>query len=537
MSGAPPVALVGLPGSGKSTVGKALAARLGRPYLDADERIEAEAGVDIKTIFAERGEPAFRGLERGVCAQLVQERGAVCGLGGGAIVDATTRASWLRAGTVVWIDTPPAVCAARIAVSFERPVVGRDAVASLTDLAVLRGAAYRAAHLRVDGARDVDAIVDELAPALEATARLRASARTDTVLTSTGSYGVHLRPGALADVPDVLASIQVQRGPLLLVTQAPLRASAEQLADALRAAGFAPRLEEVPQGEAAKDLEVAARLFEVCAEIELNRAGAVLALGGGTVGDLAGYVAAGFKRGVPFVQIPTTLLSVVDSSVGGKVAVNLPAGKNLVGAFWPPRAVVVDPELLETLPPEEWTAGLAEVVKHGLLGDPGLLEALEARPRAAMTLARAIAVKRRVVEQDPDERAARMTLNLGHTFAHALERVAGYGVRHGHAVAVGLVAALALSEEIAGLPTAVTDEVEARLVSLGCPVRATGSADALVAAMSNDKKAGPRGLRFIVLAAPGDARVVDGVAEDAVRRAWSRVLGPPPDGGRTLERA
>ncbi len=283
-----------------------------------------------------------------------------------------------------------------------------------------------------------------------------------------------------------------------------------------RALGAVPRL-MVPSGEGSKSVAAFARVLDFLAESRLDRSSAVVAMGGGVVGDLAGFAAASYLRGVDYLQVPTTLLSMVDSSVGGKTGINIAAGKNLVGAFHQPRAVFISTALLRTLPSREFAAGMAEVIKYGLLGEPELLAQLESAPLGAEspTLAavirRCCALKARIVEADERETAkegGRALLNLGHTFGHAIENVAGYGAYlHGEAVAIGLVAAARLSARLAYLAPADIARVEAVIAAHRLPIRLRSplALGELRAAMGRDKKVRAGGLRFVVLRRLGAA--------------------------------
>ncbi|RME44321.1 MAG: 3-dehydroquinate synthase, partial [Caldilineae bacterium] len=265
---------------------------------------------------------------------------------------------------------------------------------------------------------------------------------TIPVKTPTGSYPIHLGEGVLSEAGERLAKRGF--GGVCAVVTNPTVAQhhAGPLLDSLRRSGFRPVLCPIPDGEAHKTLATVAGLYDRFLSAGLERKSVVLALGGGVVGDTAGFAAATYLRGVPFVQIPTTLLAMVDASVGGKTGVDLPQGKNLVGAFKQPEMVLIDPLLLRTLPAAEFRAGLAEVLKHGIIGHPALFHALR---RGDFTLpwmiAEAVKVKVRVVEADPFEGGRRAVLNLGHTFGHAFERLANFRLRHGEGVAMGLVCA------------------------------------------------------------------------------------------------
>lgn len=300
------------------------------------------------------------------------------------------------------------------------------------------------------------------------------------------------------------------------------------------ACGEAPRLVVAP-GETAKSLAGFGEVLDFLAASRLNRSGVVIAFGGGVVGDLGGFAAAAWMRGVDFVQVPTTLLAMVDSSVGGKTGINLAAGKNLVGAFHQPRAVYISTGLLSTLPAREFAAGMAEVVKYGLLGDARMFGRLEEQPVGSDNadlpdlIRRCCALKARIVEADERELAAeggRALLNLGHTFGHAIENVAGYGeYLHGEAVAIGLVAATRLSVALGLVPESLVARVEAVLRAHALPVRLARSlavAD-LRAAMGRDKKARPGAPRFVVLAEAGVAVTRDDVPPALVEAACRAV--------------
>lgn len=292
---------------------------------------------------------------------------------------------------------------------------------------------------------------------------------------------------------------------------------------------FDDEIVSVPAGEFYKRLETVAYLYDGFLEAGLDRQGTVVALGGGVIGDMAGFAAATYMRGVRFVQCPTSLLAMVDASVGGKTGVDLPQGKNLIGAFKQPAAVIADLDTLNTLPPEEFAAGMAEVIKAGLIGAPHLFRRLETNRQAvdhqssAETLSAividAIRVKQAVVQDDPFESGRRAVLNLGHTFGHAIEQVSGYQISHGYGVAMGLVAAARLSADLDHCAPSLEGRIEAVLSKHRLPVRipADLSAEAILQAMSSDKKKTAGQLRFILLRDVGDVFISRDVTESAVR--------------------
>jgi 3-dehydroquinate synthase len=275
-------------------------------------------------------------------------------------------------------------------------------------------------------------------------------------------------------------------------------------------------------------LETVAFLYDQFLEAGLDRQGTVVALGGGVVGDMAGFAAATYMRGVQFVQCPTSLLAMVDASVGGKTGVDLPQGKNLVGAFKQPTAVIADLDTLTTLPPEEFAGGMAEVIKGGLIGAPHLFAQLESSEQAihrqapASTLSSmvvdTIKVKQEVVQADPFENGRRAVLNLGHTFGHAIEQVSGYRISHGYGVAMGLVAAARLSAVLGHCPPSLEQRIEQVLLKHQLPTRipADLSSNAIVEAMSSDKKKAAGQIRFILIRAVGDVFIGRDVPETAV---------------------
>jgi 3-dehydroquinate synthase len=314
---------------------------------------------------------------------------------------------------------------------------------------------------------------------------------------------------------------------------APLKNYATRVADALAAAGTAPLPLEVPDAEAGKAVEVAARCWDALGAAGFTRSDAVVGVGGGAVTDVAGFVAACWLRGVRYVPVPTSLLGMVDAAVGGKTGVNTAAGKNLVGAFHPPAGVLCDLSTLDTLPPVDLVAGLAEVVKCGFIADPAILDLIEGDHAAAADPAgaalrelveRSVRVKARVVAADLRESGLREILNYGHTLGHAIEKHEGYAWRHGHAISVGLVFAAALSRHAGRLSPAVAERHHAVLGALGLPVRYPASAwPALRAAMRVDKKSRGATLRFVVLDDLARPAILEAPTDDLLEAAYAEV--------------
>jgi 3-dehydroquinate synthase len=337
-----------------------------------------------------------------------------------------------------------------------------------------------------------------------------------SVKTPEGSYNIVIESGLIANLHIQRQQYKLE-GKLVVVTNPLLQTLyAEMLEEALPGINFSLMLD----GERYKTLNTVETLYSDFVSSQLDRSGTVIAFGGGVVGDTAGFAAATYMRGVQFVQIPTSLLAMVDSSVGGKVGVDLPQGKNLVGAFKQPDLVLIDPSLLKTLSHRQWQCGIAEVIKHGLLMDEALLDAKLHKPEhSAELIERAVRVKVEIVQRDPYEKGERAHLNLGHTFAHAVEQVTGYRWLHGEAVAVGLVAAAKLSYLLGLCDAAVVTLVEKILSDTGLPIRMEGlDADALYAAMRTDKKWVGGKSRFVLLRGVGHPLLVEDVpAREVVR--------------------
>lgn len=352
-----------------------------------------------------------------------------------------------------------------------------------------------------------------------------------TVTHPSGSYPIYLGEGALAQTGPNLAELGYKGRCVLITNEVVGRHHAKPVLESLRTAGFEPVCLTIPDGEQHKTLATVADLYGPLVEAKLDRRSPIIALGGGVLGDTVGFVAATYLRGVPFVQIPTTLLAMVDASVGGKVGVDLPQGKNLVGAFKQPEMVVIDPHVLSTLPSAEFRAGMAEVIKHGIIDAPELFAELEARsreyevgtgrPSLLLTpyslLPEIIMVKVRIVQEDPFEQGRRAVLNLGHTFAHAFERLANFELRHGEAVAMGLACAARLAHRLDHCSAETVERIVNLLRQVGLPTEAPPYPPAEVwAAMGSDKKRQGQTLRFILPRAIGHVDIFDNVAREDI---------------------
>jgi 3-dehydroquinate synthase len=335
-------------------------------------------------------------------------------------------------------------------------------------------------------------------------------------------YDVVVGEGLLSELPTLVAKAQR----VAVVHPAALRVTGEAVAEDLRSNGFEAHSVEIPDGEQAKDLKVAAYLWDVLGQAGFTRTDAIVSVGGGATTDLAGFVAATWLRGVDVVHVPTTLLGMVDAAVGGKTGINTSAGKNLVGAFHEPKGVLCDLTALETLPRHDLVSGLAEVIKVGFTHDPRILELIEADgPDAHLPelIERAIAVKAGVVADDLTEQGGRETLNYGHTLGHAIEKVEDYRWRHGAAVSVGLVFVAELARLAGRLDDATAVRHRTVLDGLGLPTSYDGDWDRLLSAMRIDKKSRADRLRFVVLDALARPRILDDPDPTHLVAAWEEV--------------
>jgi shikimate kinase/3-dehydroquinate synthase len=519
------VVIVGPPGSGKTTVGRALAAALGAPFRDADADIADAAGKPIPDIFVDDGEDRFRALEREAVRRAVAEHDGVLALGGGAVLAEATR-KLLADVTVVHLRVDLAEAVKRTELDKGRPLLQVNPRATMRRLMEERLPLYReVADIEIDTTgRDVADVTDEI------TARL--AVRTVTVRDADTPYDVLIGHGTTDRLPEFLGrAARVAVLHTASTAQLAERVGALVNGSALVPDGAEATLMELPDAEDGKTVAVAEQCWEALGAEGFTRTDLVVGVGGGAVTDLAGFVAACWLRGVAVVHVPTSLLGAVDAAVGGKTGVNTAAGKNLVGAFHPPRAVLVDLDNFATLPVRDLAAGLAEVVKAGFIADPAILDLVEADPEAALDAAspvvaelveRAIAVKAAVVASDLKEGGLRAILNYGHTFAHAVEKLEGYRWRHGDAVAVGMVYAAHLGA-ITGRADLV-DRTRRVLDALGLPTTyEAGRWDDILKVMKIDKKNVGATQRFVLLDELAKPVVVDDVTTEQQREAYARL--------------
>jgi 3-dehydroquinate synthase len=541
------VVLVGLPGSGKSVIGKRLAHRHAASFIDLDERIESSTGRVISEIFAADGEPAFRALERSAIADLgpadkESDVRRVIATGGGAIVDPRNRWALFRGRLPVWLDGRPEVLAQRLRRSpHVRPLVtGRDPIGAIRDLAGRREQFYAAATIRQSGVAEVGGVVDAIERRLSS---LVGAGVDGTVLVrATTPIGrIVLGDGIL--VSALAAELEAMRASRAVLVSEPgaWEAVGERTAAGLRERGLTVVRVMLPQGEAAKRLAVVEAAASELASHRVERSEPLVAIGGGALGDTAGFLAATYLRGVRFIQVPTTLVAQIDSAIGGKTGVDLPEGKNLVGAFHQPAAIVIDVATLRTLPGRQLRAALGEAVKMATLGDERLFAVLESDGEAiaagdprgfesgaiAEVVERAGWAKVEVVVADERERAAagRIALNLGHSLGHAVEAAAGYGgLLHGEAVAYGLRAAARIGVEVGVTPAERAARVTQLLDRLGLATEPLPFVlETVLGHLGTDKKHAGGQLRWVLPTSDGIV-VRDDIPSDVVERAASSLL-------------
>jgi len=511
------IVLAGFMATGKTSVGRVVAQRLGRRFVDMDTLLVERLGAPIADIFACHGEDYFRRAERALCQELSRPSGAVIAAGGGAVINQDNRLALARGGLLFCLTCSPQECLRRIGDPASRPMLrGGDPARRVAQLMAERRLAYDTIPRQID---TTSLSVEQVADHVIALYQRDCCQRILPVQHDTGLYDIVYGDGVLSRIGDVLYQ-RGMRGQIAVVTNTivgPLYGA--QVTDNLAQAGFKVVMTEIADGEQAKTLDTVAHLYDVLADAGLERGDAVLALGGGVVGDVAGLLAATYLRGVPLVQAPTTVLSMVDSSVGGKVGVDHRHGKNLIGAFKQPVVVVADPATLLSLPAAERRSGLAEVVKHGIIGAPDILDHIENSSALDLTwlIPRAVQVKIDIVQQDPYERGRRAELNLGHTFGHALEVLSAYRLRHGEAVSIGMVAASRVAARLGLCSSDLPAHVEDMLRAIGLPVRHQGySAEVIWSAMSSDKKRKAGRLRFVLPVRVGQVVITDQVPEQIV---------------------
>lgn len=514
------IVLVGMPASGKSTVGRLVAERLGREFIDTDQLVEQRIGMPVPAYLRRHGEPAFREVEARAVAEACAMPGVVIGAGGGAVLDPLNRWTLWHHGTVAWLDVPSDTLLSRLeADAVARPTLQPYGPERLATVLTQRAPMYQAADLRIDAPGDADRSADRVIRGLKPW-------RDRRLFDAEVDRHHPIGPGKARIVMGVGVAGLAPEG--VAVIDRRLLRSAPDIVAALPARACLA----IAAGERSKRLRSLERILEWLAEQRVERDTPLIVAGGGTIGDLAGTAAALFARGLPLVQLPTTWLAQADSAIGGKVAVDLGGAKNAVGAFWPPVAVVSDVMALRSLPHRLRRDGMAESVKAAIIGDPALWRLLEDRGRAALRtdeaaryaiLERSARLKLGVCQRDPFETGERRTLNLGHTIGHALEIESRYRLPHGSAVALGMRAVAVIAAGRGGDPE-LGPRLDALLSDLGFTPRRTFDPARVRDAMLGDKKRLAGRLRWLLPMEIGRVTEVDDVTDAELGRAL-RAIG------------
>jgi len=534
------IVITGFSGTGKSLVAREIAGQLRWDFIDTDAEIVKLAGKSIAEVFQQDGEAKFRELEREVIKRASRRSHKVIATGGGAIVDSQNHAQLARKGFIVCLDAKPETIYQRLFQegshgSEIRPLLEGDnplerirqlkarrqpyyddvdLVINTDDLSIseVAGKVIRAWGLLCGVYPERDSSVASL-PQNDKKRKAYNDVDKDVacwVETATQRYPIFVGYGLLDKLGEELKKVSSSHVAIVISDENVSRLYGDRVEKVLRNAGFAVNSFIVPPGEETKSINTAIDIYNFLIKKRVERDDILIALGGGMIGDLAGFVAATYLRGIPWIQVPTSLIGMVDASIGGKVAVNHPEGKNLIGAFYQPNFVLADTRALATLPECELTSGWAEVVKYGLILDKDFFEFLESNvdrltklEQGAVNEAiiRSASLKAQVVSQDEKERGQRIILNYGHTIAHGLEAATRYiGFLHGEAVAIGMMGAARLSQRLGILPASVVKRQQSLLRKFGLPTGFFGVNLAEIAkATEVDKKTRAKGIRWVLL--------------------------------------
>jgi len=489
--------IYGPPGSGKTTLGRRLAESLQLPFYDLDDLIVNQAGMSIPEIFDQFGEADFRQRERAVLEQVLADKPGVIALGGGALLDEVNRATVEEHGRILCLQADFETLLRRAQTSVDdRPLIRGDLQTRFEKLMNTRAAHYDSFPIKQR--TDLFSLDETI---LQAQIQLGAFH-----ITGMGAgYDVRVTNHGIDSIGNAIQSRHLQ-GPIVLVSDANVAALYSQRVMAiLQEANYDVHSIVLPAGEKYKTIQSVINLWTGFLESNIERRSAILALGGGVISDLAGFAAATYLRGLRWAVIPTSLLSMVDASLGGKTGADLPQGKNLIGAFHSPALVLADPQALNTLPIEEIRNGMAEVVKHAIIADPTLFELCKKdlaliADNSDDIVRRAMAVKIRFTTEDPYEKGARASLNLGHTLGHAIELTSQFHLKHGEAVAIGAVAAARLSERIGLAQPGLAEEIKIVLDGLGLPTEIPDHLNrkAILEVMQHDKKVAAGKIKFVL---------------------------------------
>ena len=550
------VFITGFSGTGKTTTGHEVARLLGWKFVDTDDLIVASEGMAIEDIFSRHGEEEFRRIERETLKTVARSRHQVVSTGGGIIMDERNRAVMDHAGVVVLLEARPDTLVRRLRQQeadegddlVARPMLDADdLVERIHSLKAQRQFNYTRAHWTVhtdflsptqaaeEVVRGFNMVNASLNMAESDSARMDDPDLAAEVRTSDGDYPLWVGWQLIDDVGERIRRI-MDPGVAYIITDEGVYRQARRAQNSLEMSGIAAHLFVMPSGEQSKTLATAQHIYTWLAGLKAERGHLVLAVGGGVVGDLAGFVAATYLRGLPFAQVPTSLLAMMDAAIGGKTAVDLPQGKNLVGAFYQPKFVLADVSVLQTLPERELRSGWAEAIKHGLIMDDNLLTTFESQtdeiqalePEIATdVIRRSMAIKANVVSQDERETLGiRVLLNYGHTIGHGIEAATGYGqYLHGEAVSIGMMGAANIGRGMGLMSDAEVERQRSVLAAYGLPLSAPSvDSGSVLEAMRSDKKVAGGAIRWVLLDGIGNAITRNDVPTDLVDDVLSGLM-------------
>ncbi len=545
------IAIIGFSATGKTVIAQKVAECLNWTFIDTDDEIVKLSGKTIPEIFKQDGEDKFRRLERQVLKQACQKEQAVIATGGGAIVDPKNQDLLLETSVLVCLEAQPETIYQRLrhdALYSANPVVrpllaGEKPLERIKQLKAKRQLHYTVADWTVHTDNlTVDEVSREVINGWHYISRRQGEQSTEAdlacrVQTPTAAYPVFVGWGILDKLGIKMKQAGLSGAANIVSDETVFSIYGNAVKKTLEKAGFTVNSCVVPPGEASKNINQAVKIYDFLIEHRTERNDVIVALGGGMIGDLAGFVAATFLRGLPWLQVPTSLIAMTDASIGGKVAVDHPRGKNLIGAFYQPRLVVADVKTLTTLQQRELTSGWAEVIKHGLVLDADFFQFLEKNAKELVKLERDItvkviyrsaALKCRVVSEDEKETGIRTILNYGHTVAHGLEAATSYGrFLHGEAVAIGMMASARLSHHLGLLSTKAVERHRTILQKFGLPTDCSGvTLKDVLAAMKWDKKVRSKAVRWVLLKDIGQVLMSSEVPEKDVLKVLQEVIKP-----------
>jgi 3-dehydroquinate synthase len=524
------IVLTGFMGTGKTSVGRELSRILGYPFVDTDNLIEEREGIPISLIFKKKGEDYFRAVERAMVKEVSQRRNVVIATGGGVIKDKRNVDELRRRGVIIWLKADPEIILRRVMLEGgKRPLLNvEEPLSEINKLLTERESLYMQSDISIDTnfitpGEAVEEIIERLSLDIqEVVVELKERSYKiligSKILQKFGLRLVEFRPSSIAIVSN--KTIFPNYRDIILKS--------------ISEYGLTPEVFLIPDGEEYKDLLWASYLYGELLKTRFDRDSLLIAFGGGVVGDITGFVASTYMRGIKYVQVPTTLLAQVDSSVGGKTGVNHPLGKNMIGTFYQPSLVLIDIDTLKTLPQREFSAGIAEVIKYGVIADRELFDSLETNIRDIFSIGdsliniikRSCEIKADVVSKDEKEVGLRAILNFGHTIGHAIETVTDYKrFLHGEAIAIGMGAASDLAVKLGIFQKEDSERIKNLLELYKLPTKIPGDIDILniLDAIEIDKKVRAGRIRFILPEAVGRVRIEEDVDRELIREVLKKI--------------